>query len=74
VLLCNPGRLRLYEAIAVAAQERSLRQPEIEDLRMASAGNKDIRRLDIPVNDAARMRRIESIGDLDRQREQLLDR
>jgi hypothetical protein len=36
---------------------------------MLAAGHEDVARLDIPMNDACRMRRVEGIGDCDEQRQ-----
>jgi hypothetical protein len=49
-----------------------LRQPEVQDLGVAPAGDEDVGRLDVPVHDAPGMRRIERIGNLRRDLEQLL--
>ena len=42
-----------------------LGQTEVEDLRVAAGGHEDIGGLDIAVHDAARVRRLQAIGDLD---------
>ena len=50
-----------------------LDQPEIENLRLTSVGYEDVRGLDVPMDDALRVRRIQRIGDLDAQIEHHLD-
>ena len=42
-------------------------QTEVENLRLPSIGDEDVRGLDIPVDDVFRMCRVESVGDLDAQ-------
>ncbi len=42
-----------------------LRQPEIENLGVSALGNKDVGRLDVAMNNAFRVRRIQSVRDLD---------
>ena len=49
------------------AQSPHFRQAEVQNLGVAAIGNEDIRRLDIAVNDAFRVRGIQRIGNLDRQ-------
>ena len=53
--------------------ERDLRQPEIENLRLTSIRDEDVRGLDVPMDDALRMCRVESVGDLDAQIEHRFD-
>src|SRR5580658_7222870 len=48
---------------------RNLRQPEVENLGMTTLGDKDVRRLDVAVDDSFSMRGIEGIGNLDGKRE-----
>ena len=43
-------------------------QAEIENLGVPALGDEDIRGLDVTVNNAAGVRRVEGIGDLDAQR------
>ena len=52
------GRARLH-----------LGQAEIENLGVPALGDEDIRGLDVAVNNAAGVRRIEGVGDLDAQRQ-----
>ena len=47
--------------------QRHFRQPEIENLRLTSVRDEDVRGLDVPVDDAFRMCGIQCIGDLDAQ-------
>src|SRR6201997_5245991 len=49
--------------------ERELRQTEIKNLGVSSLRDKDVRRLDVPVDNASRMRGVQSIADLDAKRE-----
>ena len=56
-----------------AADRPDLGQPEIENLRVAAAGDEQIRRLDVAVDDPGSVRRLERVGDLDRERQQLID-
>jgi hypothetical protein len=74
-----PGRVRRFlrhscgRWIGVAELARPLRfrQTEIEDFRLAALGDKDVRRLDVAMDNFLLMRRIERIGNLDRQFEQV---
>jgi hypothetical protein len=50
-----------------AARLCDLRQPEVENLGVPAFGNKNIRRLDVAMNDPFRMRRVERVGDFNRQ-------
>ena len=54
--------------------EAEFRETEIEHLRLAPIGDENIRRFDIAVNDAFRVRRVERVGDVDGERQQLLER
>ncbi len=49
-----------------------LRQTEIQNLGVPAIGDEDIGRLDIAVNDALGMRRVQRIGNFNREREQHL--
>lgn len=51
-----------------------LRQSEIQDLRGIPGGNEQIRRLDIAMDDAAHVGRVEAVGDLDGPVEQRFNR
>ena len=43
---------------------RQLRQTEIQNLRLSTFDEKNIRRLDVAVHDSLRVSRIEPVGDL----------
>ncbi len=47
------------------AKLRHLGQTEIEDLRVTSCGNEDVRRLDVAVNDALAVCGVQGVGNLD---------
>src|SRR6266851_1976995 len=70
VLFCVDGRGAHRNAFG---PQRHFREPEIENLRLTSIGNEDVRGLDVPVDDTLRVCRVESIGDLDAQIEHRLD-
>ena len=46
-----------------------LREPEVEHLHDAVRGQRDVRRLEIPMDDSALVRGVERIGDLPRDRQ-----
>src|ERR1700737_4652697 len=52
------------------ARQTELRQPEVQNLGVSSFGHKDVRGLDVAVNNAFRVRGVECVGDLNRQTEQ----
>ena len=56
-----------------ACSWRYLREAEIENLGVAARGDEKIRRLDVAMNDAFRVRRIERIGDFNGQRDGVFD-
>ena len=68
---------RVGESLRISAGgpggARNFCQPEIENLGVAAIGDEDIRRLDIAVDDAFAVRRIQGVCDFDRQREQALE-
>jgi hypothetical protein len=47
--------------------------PKSKNLRLTSIRDEDVRRLDVPVDDALRMCRVESVGNLDAQIEDRFD-
>src|SRR5215469_13657242 len=51
----------------MSSSNAHFRQPEVENLGMASAGYKDIARFDIAMNDPTRMSRVQRIRDFNRQ-------
>jgi hypothetical protein len=52
--------------------QRDFCQPEIENLGLTSIRHEDVCGLDVPMDDALRMGRIQRIGDLDAQTEHRL--
>ena len=52
--------------------ERELRQSKVQNLRVSAFCNKDIRRLDVAMNDASGVSRIQRIGNLYPERQYLL--
>src|SRR5689334_5254664 len=52
---------------------RKLRETKVENLRAVLVADENVRRLDVAVDDALRMRRVERIGQLDGDVEQVLD-
>ena len=50
---------------------RNLRQPEIENLRMSPPRHEDVGRLDVAMHDPLAVRRIEPVGNLYRDAEQV---
>ena len=74
-----PGPVRRATPAAIGAVSsppplgRTFGQPEIENLRVAASGDEQIRRLDVAVNDPGGVRRLERVGDLDRERQQQID-
>ena len=52
---------------------KRFRKPEVQYLRRAVGPDLDVRRLQVSMNDAFFMRRFEPVGDLDKQRDNLVD-
>ena len=69
----NQSRASIRGLFDCAAIRNQFSESEVQDLRLASRSDKDIPWLDIPVNHTFRMRRIERVGDLDADIEQLLE-
>jgi hypothetical protein len=61
--LRSRGEERLLQALAPRAAE-PLRQPEVEHLHLTSLAEADVGRLDVPVDEALGVRRVERIGHL----------
>ncbi len=57
----------------VTERQRSFRQAEIQDLRLPAFHEKDVCGLDVAVHDALRVRRVEAVGDLDADLQELRD-
>jgi len=51
-----------------------LGEPEIQDLRIAPRRDEDVRRLDVAVDEAVGVRRVECVGDLRRPGDELVRR
>jgi hypothetical protein len=60
--------------LQLRAGSAGLGEPEVQDLRVAPRRDEDVRRLDVPVDEAAGMRRIEGVGDLGRPGDELVRR
>ena len=61
-------RLRVYRRGAhgdAGRRHGELGQTEVENLRLTPIGNEDVRRLDVAMNDALRLCRIERPSNLD---------
>src|ERR1700747_2228112 len=59
--------------LARAARRRELRQTEIKDLYLAAPSHENIRGLDVAVDDAACVRCVQRIGNLDAEVEDLIE-
>src|SRR5271169_155230 len=53
-----------------SARKLDLRQTEVENLRVPALCDKNVGRFDVAVNDSFGMSGVQSVGDLNRQREQ----
>jgi hypothetical protein len=75
VLLLN-GRGQRQRRALCAGRSHFLRQAEIKHLGMPALGDENVCRLNVPVDDPLRVRRVQSIRNFNRQRQQLfvLDR
>jgi len=56
-----------------SSRGRELREPEIKNFGVPVLRHKNVRRLDVPVNNAFSMRGVERIGNLDSKRQHGLD-
>ena len=75
VVTCS-GATRVTSASAArcAPGHRELGDAEVEHLRLPAAGHEDVRGLDVAVDDAAGMRGVEGVGDLDPELEHAVER
>ena len=48
-------------------------QTEVQDLRLPAIGNEDVCRLDVAMDDSLLMRRVQAVGDLNGQIQQMID-
>ncbi len=76
----EPGLVsRSSESMVAALMDNAVRlqrhfgQPEIENLRLTSIRHKDVRWLDVPMDDSLRVCGVERVGDLDAQIEHRFD-
>ena len=69
------GRRRRLQRSCRAAQSlrRQFGQPEVQHLGLSPPGHKNVRGLDVAVDDALRVRRVQGIRDLDGQVQQVLE-
>ena len=67
---CSAGRAG-FPAPAQSFR-RQLGQPEVEDLGLPAPGDEDVGRLDVPVNDPFGVRGLQTVGHLERHREDLV--
>ncbi len=68
------GRLRRIGVAAAHVSVQRLGQAEVQDLDDAVAGDLDVGRLQVAMDDAALVRRLERFGDLQRNRDGLVQR
>ena len=69
--LISPGRHGIRRWVQAGRTARSdLGQPEIEYLGVPALGDKDVGRFDVAVDNALRMRGVQSLGNLRRKRKQ----
>jgi hypothetical protein len=47
--------------------------PEVKDLGLATGSDENIRGFDVSMDDAARVRRLQGVGHLDREAEQFIE-
>ena len=75
VALDGGGRCcrRIGVGVTAAKQRRDLRQSEVENLGGPSPGDEDVGGLDVAMDDAFGMRRIEGVRDLDPEANDLFD-
>ena len=59
--------------VVYKAEDIQLGQSEIQNLGLSTLGDKNVRWLDVPMDDAFRMRRVQRIGKLDAQVEQSIN-
>ena len=52
---------------------RQLRQPEVEHLHVPAIGQEDVAGLDVAVDDPVGVRRVQRVGDLDADVDELMD-
>src|SRR5271157_267702 len=70
----RPSAARPYRWASAARPYSQLRQTKIQNLRHSPAGDENVRRLDVPMDDPLRVRRVQRVGELDRQVQQSIER
>ena len=55
----------LMRALSWPLRRRNLRQSKVQNLGVSALGDEDVRRLDVAMNDAFGVRRVQRIGNLD---------
>ena len=69
-----PGLVRPIDVALSPRRPRieRLGETKVEKLRVTASGHEDVRRFDVAMNDVAAVRRVQRIGDLDRELERLV--
>ena len=74
MFVCRRATCRHVHGFANGSPLRhKLGQTKVEDLGLPAPRDENVRRLDVPVHDSARVRHIEPIGDLNAELQDLFD-